>query len=333
MGELTKLKKALLFFVVLLVVSTIGYKLLLGVPLLSAIYMTVITISTVGYKEVAPMNDAALIFSILVIFLGIGVVGYALSQAAVVFIEGHLQRLWRGRVMEKKIKNLSDHYIICGHEEVAEQIARELQRSGKDFVLMDQDGNYIRRLDEHGHLTYRGSSLNEEDLENVAIANARGLVAVHPSDVDNIVTVLSARHLNEKMHIVALANEASSEIKLKRVGANAVLSSAQIGGKRLAALLIKPHVISFLDVFTKAGDLEVDLEQVILSKDSPLLGQTLAMARIPDKTGLIVLAIRRHDGEYVFNPSGDLCFELGDVLVTLGPEDRVNKLRELAKSE
>lgn len=331
MSEFRKLRKLLILFILLIVVGTIGYTVFLKVDVLTALYMTVITISTVGYKEVAIMTPQAEMFSILIIFWGIGVVGYALSSLAVIFVEGHIQRFWRGRIMENKVKKISDHYIICGNDEIAEEILKELIREEKSYVLIDGDLEAVQTFIEKGYMAYHGSSVKEEDLKKVGIEDALGLVAAHKKDVDNIVTVLTARDINPDINIVSLAHESLSEDKLKRVGADNVLSTTQIGGRRLAALLTKPHIISFLDVITKFGDVEFDLEEVHISGNSEFCNSTLAEAKIPSKTGLIVFAVRKKDSEMILNPSGSLMLGEGDILLVMGREDQISKLRELAK--
>lgn len=331
MTELKKLSKILILLLFLIIVGTVGYTALLDISPLKALYMTVITISTVGYKEVAVMTPQAEVFSIFIIFWGIGVVGYALSSLALMFVEGHIQKFWRGRVMEKKIKKMQNHYIICGMDEVSEEIIKELTKEEKEYVLIDEDLENIQVCLERGFIAYHGSSVNEDDLRAVGIENASGIVAVHKKDVDNIVTVLTARDLNNKLNIVSLAHERMSEEKLKRVGADNVLSTSQIGGRRLAALLTKPHIISFLDVLTKFGNMEYDLEEVHISSNSDLTNLTLADAKIPTKTGLIVFAVKKAGADMIMNPSGSLKLESDDVLLVMGREEQIIKLRELAK--
>lgn len=331
MTEIKKLSKILILFIFLIFVGTIGYTLLLDISPLKALYMTVITISTVGYKEVAVMTPQAEIFSILIIFWGIGVVGYALSSLALMFVEGHIQKFWRGRVMENKIRQIENHYIICGADEVSEEIIMELMRENKEYVLLDEDIENVQAYIEKGYMAYHGSSINEDDLLRAGIERAIGLVAVHKKDVDNIVTVLTARDLNKNLNIVSLAHERMSEEKLKKVGANNVLLTSKIGGRRLAALLTKPHIISFLDVFTKFGDMEFDLEEVPIGSGSEIAGITLADAKIPTKTGLIVFAVKKAGADMIMNPSGSLRLETEDILLVMGREEQIIKLRELAK--
>ena len=175
-----------------------------------------------------------------------------------------------------------------------------------------------------------GQSTEENILEKAGITKAKGLLATLDSEVDNIVTVLTARNMNKDIYIIANAITKSGSDKLMKVGANKTLSATEISGKRMASLMIKPNIISFLDVVTRVGDVELDLEEVIVKKGSYLENKKLLEAQIPNKTGLIVLAIKKYqDQQMLFNPPIDYTFGIGDVLIVLGREDQVDKLRHL----
>lgn len=167
-------------------------------------------------------------------------------------------------------------------------------------------------------------------MEKAGIKKAKGLISALDSEVDNIVTVLTARNLNKEIYIIANSTSKSGSEKLIKVGANKTLSAIEISGKRMASLMIKPNIISFLDVVTRIGDIELDLEEVIVKKGSYLENKNLIEAQIPKKTGLIVLAIKKfEDSEMLFNPPVNYTFKIGDVLIVLGKEEQVDKLRNL----
>ena len=303
MEERKKLRYIFLIFAFLLVVGIVGYMILLKINFVDALYMTVITISTVGFGEVAAMSPEAEIFSVILIFLGVGIVGYAFTTLVVFFVEGKMTDLWKGRKMDKKISALNDHYIICGSGELAEVIIQKLIEENLNFVVISSNRE---DLDEYSHeniLVIEGCSTEEEILEKAGISKAKGLVAALDSEVDNIVTVLTARNMNDKIYIIANSMSKSGSEKLMKVGANKTLSAVEISGKRMAALLVKPSIISFLDVFTRVGDVELDLEEVTVFKDSYLENKNLMEAEIPKKTGLIVIAIKKiEDQKLLFNP-------------------------------
>lgn len=303
---------------------------LLKVDFVDALYMTVITISTVGFGEVGTTSDQSEIFSIFMIFLGVGVVGYTFTTVVAMFVEGKLTELWKGSKMEKKISALSDHYIICGSGELAEVIIKKFIDENLNFVVITDN---IKDLDDYSHhdvLVIEGHSTEESILEHAGINKAKGLISTLDSEVDNIVTVLTARNLNKEIYIIANSISKSGSEKLLKVGANKTLSAVEISGKRMASLMIKPNIISFLDVVTRIGDIELDLEEVIVKKASYLENKTLLEAQIPKKTGLIVLAIKKiEDGQLQFNPPVDYIFKIGDVLIVLAREDQIDKLKHL----
>ncbi|WP_099320927.1 TrkA family potassium uptake protein [Anaerococcus sp. Marseille-P3625] len=330
MEEKKKFKFIIYAFILLIVIGVLGYMILLKVDFVDALYMTVITISTVGFGEVGTTSDQSEIFSIFMIFLGVGVVGYTFTTVVAMFVEGKLTELWKGSKMEKKISALSDHYIICGSGELAEVIIKKFIDENLNFVVITDK---IKDLDDYSHhdiLVIEGHSTEESILEHAGINKAKGLISTLDSEVDNIVTVLTARNLNKDIYIIANSLSKSGSEKLLKVGANKTLSAVEISGKRMVSLMIKPNIISFLDVVTRIGDVELDLEEVIVKKASYLENKTLLEAQIPKKTGLIVLAIKKiESGQLQFNPPVDYIFKIGDVLIVLGREEQVDKLRHL----
>ena len=331
MEEKKKLRFIIIAFVLLLTLGVVGYIYLLDVEFIDALYMTVITISTVGFGEVGTSSNESEIFTVILIFLGVGVVGYAFTTIVAMFVEGKLVDIWKGSKMERKISSLSNHYIICGSGEMAKVIIDKFVEESLDFVVIT---NKHKDLDEYSHdniLVIEGQSTEESVLEHAGIDKAKGLIATLDAEVDNIVTVLTARNLNSEIYIIANALSKSGSKKLMKVGANKTLSAIEISGNRMASLMIKPNIISFLDVVTRIGDVELDLEEVIIKSGSYLENISLLDAQIPNKTGLIVLAINKHeDKQMIFNPPIDYTFKTGDVLIVLGKEDQVKKLRDLS---
>ena len=330
MEEKRKLKFILYAFALLLIVGFIGYMFLLKVDFIDALYMTVITISTVGFGEVGTTSNWSEVFSIIMIFVGVGIVGYAFTTVVAMFVEGKVKDFWKGSKMEKKIASLDDHYIICGSGELAEVIINNFIDQNLNFVVITDKREDLDDYSHHDILVVEGMSTEEAVLEHAGIERAKGLVSTLDSEVDNIVTVLTARNLNKNIYIIANAITKSGSEKLMKVGANKTLSAVEISGKRMASLMTKPNIISFLDVVTRIGDVELDLEEVVVKSGSYLENKNLIEAQIPNKTGLIVLAIKTiEDNKMIFNPPVNYTFRIGDVLIVLGREDQVDKLKHL----
>lgn len=334
MEEKRKLKFILLAFTLLLIIGVVGYMALLKVGFVDALYMTVITISTVGFGEVGTTSSQSEIFSVFMIFLGVGIVGYTFTTVVAMFVEGKVRDLWKGSKMDRKISALKDHYIICGSGELAEVIINKFIKEKLDFVVITDNHEDLEDFSHHDILVVEGQSTEESVLEHAGIEKAKGLVTTLDEEVDNIVTVLTARNMNKDIYIIANSITKSGREKLLKVGANKTLSVNEISGKRMASLMIKPNIISFLDVVTRIGDIELDLEEVIIKKGSYLEDKNLLEAQIPNKTGLTVLAIKKiEDGQFLFNPPVSYTFKIGDVLIVLGKEEQVDKLRNLGDEQ
>lgn len=330
MEEKRKLKFILYAFALLLIVGVVGYMFLLKVDFIDALYMTVITISTVGFGEIGTTSSWSELFSIIMIFLGVGIAGYAFTTVVAMFVEVKVKDFWKGSKMEKKIASLNDHYIICGSGELAEVIINKFIDQNLNFVVITDKREDLDDYSHHDVLVVEGMSTEEEVLEHAGIDRAKGLVSTLDSEVDNIVTVLTARNLNKNIYIIANAITKSESEKLMKVGANKTLSAVEISGKRMAYSMTKPNIISFLDVVTRIGDVELDLEEVVVKSGSYLENKNLIEAQIPNKTGLIVLAIKTiEDNKMIFNPPVNYTFRIGDVLIVLGREDQVDKLKHL----
>ncbi|MDU5237120.1 MAG: TrkA family potassium uptake protein, partial [Finegoldia magna] len=259
-----------------------------------------------------------------------GIVGYAFTTVVAMFVEGKVKDFWKGSKMEKKIASLDDHYIICGSGELAEVIINNFIDQNLNFVVITDKREDLDDYSHHDILVVEGMSTEEAVLVHAGIERAKGLVSTLDSEVDNIVTVLTARNLNKNIYIIANAITKSGSEKLMKVGANKTLSAVEISGKRMASLMTKPNIISFLDVVTRIGDVELDLEEVVVKSGSYLENKNLIEAQIPNKTGLIVLAIKTiEDNKMIFNPPVNYTFRIGDVLIVLGREDQVDKLKHL----
>ena len=319
-----------LLLLIILITGVIGYMNLLHIGMVDALYMTVITISTVGYGEVGVMTDAAKLFSILIIFAGLATVGYGVTSLVSFFFEGELRDAWRKKRMDTKIQEMKNHYIVCGAGEVGRTVINCLQDNHSQFVVIEENEKRVEELEQADIPTVSGNATHEDILQRAGIGHARGIVCALPTDADNVFTVLTARQMNECIYIVSKAVEPTAHGKLTKAGANKTISPNEIGGQRIAGLLIRPSVISFLDVITRAGDVTLDLEEVIISPKSAFAGRTLSEAKIPEQTGLIILALKRKESaNFIFNPGSSTVIREGDTMVVLGTAEQADVLEAL----
>ncbi len=318
----------------LVLMGTLGYMFLLNLGLVDALYMTVITISTVGYKEVADMTSEAKLFSMLLIIMSIGTVGYLVSNIVSFFLEGEVKEVWRRRKMENTIASLEDHYIICGAGETGIFVINQFKKQEIPFVVIDKSQELCHRLSEENINYVHGDATMDHILEKAGILRAKGLVASLGKDSENVYTVLTARQMNEHLHIVARSIDEHAHEKLIKAGANNAVSPNEIGGIRMAALVLKPSVVSFLDAITHAGDMVLSLEDVVIGGGSSVCDKTLMEASIPNQTGLIVLALNQiadEEKEMVFNPGPEIMLREGDRMIVLGRDEQIEKLRQMSR--
>lgn len=322
----------LYLLVAIILIGIGGYYLLLDISLMDAFYMTVITISTVGFQEVVPLTVPAQLFTIILIFFSLGTLGYTGSQLISFFFGGTLQEVWREQKMKDRLADLNDHIIVCGAGETGQHIIQSLERENVEFVVIEFEEDKLEAIKEYDNvIAFQGDATQDEVLEKAGIHRAKGLIAALNSDANNLYTVLTARQLKPDLLIVARAITHNSHEKLIRAGADKTVSPNEIGGHRMASMLLKPSVIAFLDTITHSGKIDLNLNEVVIQPSSAISNKTLMQANIPEQTDLIIIAIKeKDDDDIVFNPTKDHLLKPGQTLIALGDNDDLKKLKKLA---
>mgnify|MGYP005838985951 CR=1 FL=1 len=327
------LKKRLLISLVMITFivtfGTFGYMTIEGWSFLDSFYMTIITLASVGYKEVKELSENGRIFTIFLIIGGVGTVLYALNNGAKIILEGELREIFGRRRLEKKIKELKDHYIICGYGRMGKIICRELRNRRIKYVVVEKNPD-VNIPEQEDMLLLKGDATSDELLRQAGIERAKGLISVLPTDAENLYVVLSARELNPNLFIVARAGEEGSEHKLIRAGADRVVSPYHIGGLRIAHTVIKPAVVDFIEFATRSGNIDLQMEEITVKDGSRIAGMTLDECGIGRDLGIIIVAIQRSGGEMKFNPTFRTTIKPGDVLIALGEASRLKRLEEMA---
>ncbi|HEX3036965.1 MAG TPA: potassium channel protein [Thermodesulfobacteriota bacterium] len=330
MNELrNRLLIAATLLVFAVVFGTLGYMLVEGWNFLESFYMTIITLTTAGYREVHPLSDEGMVFTIILLVGGVGIILYTLTTGAGIIIEGQLKGVfWRKR-LENKINELKGHYIVCGYGRMGRIISKELKGRGISFVVVEKHSGALQPGMED-ILIFEGDATKDEVLTKVGIQRAKGLVTVLPTDAENLFVVLSARGLNPNLVIVARAVEEAAEGKILRAGANRVISPYYTGGLRMAQTILKPAVTDFIEFATKSGNLELQMEEIIVRDGSKFVGLTLYESGIGKDLGIIIVAIKKPDGSMQFNPTSRSVIQAGDTLIALGEIHKLNTLELLA---
>ncbi|HEX8142030.1 MAG TPA: potassium channel protein [Pyrinomonadaceae bacterium] len=324
---LLRLRYALFALACSIAFGTIGFYLIEGWPLSQSLYMTVQTVTTVGYGDTPPQSDAGRAFATIFMIIGVGTVAYALSSTVQTIVQSEIVHTLGERRRYREMNKLRDHFIICGVGRVGRRIIGEMQRAGVPFIAIESNANKVAGLMESGVHVLVGDATLEETLRVAGVERAAGLAACLPDDADNVYVVLTARDLKRDLHIVARAVEEQAEPKLIKAGANRVVAPTIIGSHRMAQALIKPALADFMDSIT-AENLDLGFEQLGVEPTSRYVGQKLRFTNIRSELDVAIIAIRRHKGEMIFNPSGDTVIEAGDVLIAIG---RANSLAELTR--
>jgi voltage-gated potassium channel len=327
----------LAFFGALTVFGTIGYRVIEGWSLLDALYMTAITLTSVGYEEVHPLSETGQGFTMFLLVGGITGIGIWFALITAFIVEIDLTDLLRRRKSEKELVRMDDHVVICGAGRTGRQVIEELVAAGQPFVVIERERSTIeelyRALPEA--LVIAGDATLDHNLVEARVAHARALVASLSADADNLFVCLSARHLNADLLIVARAHEEQALDKMFRAGADRVVSPNVSSAVQMASFILRPSVMSLVDVMAHSGDLSLRLEQAEIPSTSPLAGQTLMDAAIPQRTGLIVIAVEKDtygERQFLFNPVASTRLDAGDELIVLGEPEQVETLRRYVGS-
>lgn len=330
MRSRSRISIALALVLTVLLVGIIGFKLIMEVSWVDAVYMTVITITTVGYREVGTPDEYAKLFTIFLILSSVVIVGYAVSVITEYLLaRGSIEDL-RKRQMLKKINKMEDHIIVCGYGRNGKQAVEKLLDYERPFVIIEQDEDVIDFSNLDKTLFLRGNAIEDDTLIQAGIERASVLITALPEDADNLFIVLSARQLNDKLTIISRASEETSYNKLKLAGANNVILPDKIGGEHMASLIVSPDLLEFWDKLSYRGNEGVNLEQVNydqIKKDEKSC--SLRDLNIRKETGCTIIGYKQPDGEYIINPDADMHLSPGSKLIVLGNNSQIQQLRRL----
>jgi voltage-gated potassium channel len=326
------------FFAMTCIVAVLGY-MLAGWQFLDAIYMVVITVFGVGYGETKPLESTALkVFTMGVIIAGCSSGIYVVGGFVQMLAEGEINRALGTRRMSKGIEQLSNHVLICGFGRVGQMLAADLAKAGQTLVVIDSNPARVEEAGSAGHLVVRGSASDEATLVAAGIDRARVLATVLPDDTANVFITLTARELNPTIEIIARAESPSTQKKLIRSGANRVVLPALIGATKIAHLITVPSADELLDTATGSAQLNeelkmlgLELSEIELAGNSPLLGQTVGDIEGTGKSGFVIVAVKQANGENLLKPPPDLKLMPGDKFVLIGHADAAQQLSRRAK--
>lgn len=325
---------ASLAFLAVLVVGVVGYRTLQpDTSWLDALYMAVITLTTVGFTEVVEPSQAVRVFTIVLIVSGLGVAAVFATTAAGLLIEGYLGHIFWKRRMERQASRLKDHYIVCGCGETALHAVEELKAVRRGVVVVadpegGEEGLEALRARLHDVPLIVGDPSDDRLLEKAGLTQAAGLLAATESDKDNLVITLTARQSKPSLRIIAQATRSEMDAKLRRAGADVVVSPSLIGGLRMASVLIRPTVVSFLDQMLRDTNKNLRVGEVAIPSGSPLLEKPLVEAAPLEGTRALLLALKDAAGGWTYNPPPDTQLREGATLILMGTPEELEEVRQ-----
>ena len=314
--------------VAILAGGTAGYMLIEGWNVWDALYMTVTTVATVGYGEIHPLSPRGRLFTVVLIFGGVGTAFYTVTLLATLVVEGGLHQRFERRRAARMLEQIKDHFIVCGYGRIGSIIAAELHQQGVPLAVIERDPERVRQAIDRGWLALEADASREEVLARAGIHRARGLITAVGTDAENVFTVLTARVMRPDLFIIARVESDDAEHKLRRAGADRVISPYQIGATQMVQTALRPAVVDFFHLATSSERLDLSMEQVHIKDDSALANRSIVDAGIRQRFGVIIVGIKRAGGTMEFNPAPEAIMRAGDELVVLGRTESVKALEK-----
>jgi voltage-gated potassium channel len=317
---------SIFFALFIIILGTVGYMLLEGWDILDSLYMTIISLATVGYGEVHKLGTIGRLFTIFLILMGVSYFVYVAGALVQFMVEGRIRIILGRRRLDNKIKRLKNHYIVCGYGRIGRVLCQNMRGKPVDLVVIENNEERVSSMDKDGVLYIAGDASDETNLLRAGIKEARGVIAVLGSDVENVFLVLTTRQLNPEIYIMARASRKESRAKLRAAGANQVESPYDTGAIAMAQRIIRPTVTGFLDLALTYKEAEIQMEEIPVGAQSKLVNVMLKESGIRQKFDLIIIAVKSIDGKMSFNPSFETTLKAGDTVIAIGEEKNLAKL-------
>jgi voltage-gated potassium channel len=309
-------------------IGSVGFHLIVHEGWVASVYRALVTISLTGL-DTEPPSTGSKVFSIFLLLAGVAIFLYVAGTIVELIARGVLTGAWAERRKRVAIESLHDHFIICGYGRVGRRVGREFREAGVPYVVLDFSDAAKASAQERGDLLYVGNGTHDDDLEAVGIRRARGLVASADSDVDNLYIVLSARAKRPDLLIVARASDDDAAAKIRLAGADRVVQPYSTAGREMAKLVLKPQVAAFLDVASAVGGGDMQFEEIVVGDHCEQAGRALADLQVRERTGAVIVALRRRDGSFDTTPSPSTVLAAGDVVIAVGTPGELSRLEEL----
>lgn len=328
----TRIRRGAFMLATVGIFSVLGYRYFGGYSWLESVWMVVITISTVGYSEHSEQAPAMQMFSIAVILLGVSASIYAIGGFIQLLLEGEVDRALGKRRMTKEIERLNDHVIICGFGRLGNDLAHQLKVRGMPFLVIDIDPEKtVLANDELGLLAVTGDATEDAVLREANIASAKALVAALPTDAENVFITLTARNLRDDIQILSKSERETSCRKLRQAGVNKIVMPHQVGAQHIERMISRPSTADLVELFAEASHLDMELDEFLISSNSPMAGKTLAESGIKQNFNLLVVGIKNAAGDFTFNPPPTSVITTQDTVLVMGQSKDIRDLKTSSK--
>jgi voltage-gated potassium channel len=309
--------------------GTLGYMYLEGWNAFDSFYMTVITLATIGYGETHPLSMAGRAFTILLIFLGLGIFTVLVGSVSRAVLEGQFNKIFdRSKKMRERVEKLNNHTIFCGFSRLSRIAASELRRAGEEIVVIEADEVRGREAEQSGFSVVYGDATLDESLISAGVARAKRLVTLLPRDSDNVYVTLTARELNASLYVVSRAEDEVGEKRLKRAGVNRIVSAYRIAARKLADGLMRPYITDFFEI-AGTGTSGWKIEEIKVPSTSGICGKTLRDLALRQTANVSIAAIISPDGNFQLNPQGDTMLVADSTLIAVGWQSDIETLEGL----
>jgi voltage-gated potassium channel len=315
---------------VLIGCGTVGYMIIEKWPVMDAFYMTIITIAAVGFGEVNKLSPEGRIFTVVLIFMGVGYFIYVASGLIQFLVEGRIRLVLGRRKLDTQINKLRDHFIICGYGRIGRELARFLIEKYLNVVVIEREESRVGQMDDDGVLYLIGEATDEKVMKRAGIERAKGLITAVATDADNVFLVLIARQINPKLFIVARASQNDAKKTLTAAGADKVISPYDLGARRMAHAILRPTVIKFLELAFADDKVDIQVEEITIGPHSELVGRSIIDSGIRSNFDLMIIVIRKPGDDMVFNPKADTVIAAGDTMVVVGSARDIKRLERIA---
>jgi voltage-gated potassium channel len=320
------LRIALVAFALVILGGTAGYVLIEGWSLLDALWMVVITVTTIGYGEVRPLSEIGRLFSLGLIFVGVGIGTWAGTTTVRSLVDGDMAWLLRQARKERSMKKLKDHCIVVGYGRLGRVVVEDLLRNGVPVCVIERDPHTVEELEHHGQVAVvQGDGASDDTLRLAGIERARGLAIALPSSAEAVYVSMSASQLNPSLNIVTRIDDPEATFRARRVGARQVVNPYRLAGWRMAHGLIRPSASNFLDLATFSVHEEFAVDEQLIPEGCPFAGRSLRELNIGAERRLLVVAIQKPDGSLLATPAGSVVLEPGDTVIVLGDPVRLTE--------